>query len=127
MKISTVIMIVSLLLLGADTAFARDVTFGWTASPVPEQIDGYNLYSRPAGTTDWTITVINGGNTNTFTLPALEIDVSYEFNITAWRNTWDGQPVEYAEGPMTDMLTLPAISDLPPVSPLGGFHIIKVE
>jgi hypothetical protein len=128
--VATVIVIVTTLLLSADQAFARDVMFGWTASPIPEQVGGYNLYYN-CGTSEAvegpSPVVIIGGAIETASLTGLDATQGCSFELTAWRDTWDGQPVEYIESAPAGPIALPALGDLPPLSPLSGFHIIEVQ
>lgn len=129
--VATVIIIVSTLLLSADQAFARDVTFYW-GHPYPEeeQIGGYRLYydCGPSEAIEGpSPVVIMGGMTMTASLTGLDATYGCEFTLTAWRDEWNGSPTEFIESAPAGPITLPALSDLPPLSPLSGFHIIEVR
>ena len=117
---AAVVAIVTTLLLSADRAFARDISFTWT--PNTDHTEGYNLYVREAGVADWPppVAVLNGREIATWTGTFL-VGVQYEVTITAWSDTYEGQPITYQESDMAPAVMVSADEGVPYILNVQGF------
>ena len=111
---------ITLLLLGPDQAMARDIGFVWT--PNTGHTTGYNLYVREVGAPEWPAPeVIEGRETATWT-GAFLVGVQYEVTITAWSDSFEGQPITYQESAMAPSVMVSADEGVPYVLSVQGFR-----
>ncbi len=68
-------------------AFARDITFVWTA--IPEPLTGYKLYAQEGqNSVNAPITL---GKITTYTLTGLAADKTYHFYLTAYNDAGESE------------------------------------
>lgn len=136
MDVKTLAAILLLLLHPGPGWAEGKATFAWTPNPAQEQVSGYNLYYKVAGSAEWdgadadqgaSPIVITGGDANMFTITGLDPAISYTFALSAWRNTWDGQPAVYVESDLTESITITGTSGMIMLSTPQGWQVIKIE
>lgn len=92
----------SVFVLLAGIASARDVKLAWDAKAPDEQVSGYKIHHGPqSGIYD---VVVDVGNVVEATILSLDDYSCYYFAATAYRNagTYDGEEREYAESDYSD-------------------------